>query len=106
MLHSWVDDKCIRCGILKKDFEIAVRVALILDKMGMTYSDYARTGFINREGYGVRHEIQEIQEEYGQEGIDQLLAAIQGENEEYGHFVSFVKDSWPDLYEKTALLNP
>jgi len=103
--HEWEGDKCARCGTLKKDFELAVRIAATLDKMGMTYNDYVRIGSFGVDGYGADREIQIIREEYGQAGIDQLLEAIHAEGEDYSQFISFVKDKW-DFSEKSGSVNP
>jgi len=97
MQHSWDGDKCTRCGQLRKDFELTIKVAETLEKMGMSFNDYARTGFLDAGNYGISSSIQDIREEYGQEGISLLLEAVDAEVEVYSSFVSFVKKMWPEI---------
>ena len=99
MQHDWDGGKCAKCGITKKDFELIVKVAETMEKMGMTYNDCVRFGYSYTDGYGVRGEIQMIGEVYGSEGVERLLEAIRAESEAYGHFMTFVKESWPELFE-------
>jgi len=102
MRHIWDGGKCARCGLIKENYELTLKVSATLDKMGMTFSDYARTGFLDAGRYGVQKEIQAIRDEYGQAGIDQLLETIHAEGDDYKSFISFAKDTWTDITDTTA----
>ena len=97
--HDWDGGKCVKCGMPKRDFDLKIKVFKTMIIIALTYNDCVKFGFSCTDGYGVRGEIQMIREEYGSEGIDRLLEAVRDKNEDNLHFVSFVNESWPELFE-------